>query len=76
MRDGDFVGGSHRPGFFLEELRESLNLKSLLDEVYILVSKLSFDFPSVKKMTRMERSYYIDLYVKEKEAEANAIKDL
>lgn len=75
VQRGIIVGGPHRLGFFLEELKESLNFKSLLDEAYILVSKLGFDYPSVKQLTRRERSYYLDLYLEEKDAEARAMRE-
>lgn len=74
MWQGILIGGSGRLGFFLEELRESLKLKSLLDEAYILVTKLGFDYPSVRRLNRMERSYYIESWFREKEAEAKALE--
>lgn len=73
-----FRGGNYRNAFrnrfFLHELTKLIVLEDLLSEVYILVSKLGFAYSDVKEMSKLERLYYINLYIMEKEAEADANK--
>jgi hypothetical protein len=54
--------------FFYRELGQYLDLENLNYEAYILVSKLYFDYQSVKKMTRRERLDFIELFKQEQKA--------
>lgn len=60
--------------FFFSELISGFELEDLLQEAYILVSKLSFTYSDVKTLTRTERVAFMKLYQEELEREANAVR--
>ena len=61
---GDY-GGPDGCQFFFSELTETLTSEDLLQQAYILVSKLSFSYSDVKVMTKKERMTFLRFYSEE-----------
>jgi len=43
-----------------------------MEEAYALVNKIGFSYTEVTGLTKKERLFYLNLYIKEKEAERKA----
>jgi hypothetical protein len=45
-----------------------------MEEAYALVNKLGFSYFDVRTLTKKERYFYLNLYIKEKEMEKKALE--
>ena len=74
MRKGESHGSSNRLGFFLIDLKNSITEENLMEESYTLVNKIGFSYTEVRSLTKKERMFYLNLYIKEEEAERKALE--
>jgi len=72
VQQGDPTRGANRAGFFLSDLAKVISEEDLMEEAYALVNKIGFSYTEVTGLTKKERLFYLNLYIKEKEAERKA----
>ena len=58
-------GSPPRCQFFFGELTDVLSSQDLLQQAYILVSKVGFSYTDVKEMTKRERLAFLKFYTDE-----------
>jgi|TARA_R110002020_G_scaffold22920_10_gene76875 hypothetical protein len=46
-----------------------------MEEAYALVNKIGFSYTEVKTLTKKDRFFYLNLYIKEKELEKKALEE-
>mgnify|MGYP003109032429 CR=1 FL=1 len=62
MRAQGNARSTDRFWFFFSELTDTLTSEDLLQQAYILVSKIGFSYSDVKMMTKKERMLFLKFY--------------